>query len=499
MNFGNRPPVLACARVALLLLTLVFAAPARAAGQPNIVYILADDLGWHDLGYLGREIKTPNIDRIADGAVRLNQFYVQPFSSQTRAALLTGRYPFRYGFQTLSLLPESDYGLAPKERTLADALKAAGYHTALVGKWQLGHARKEFLPTHRGFDSFYGTLAGNVDHFTKDGPRGHDWYRDEHRSNDRGYDTTLIGREATRIIAHQDPSKPLFLFVSFTAPAAPLQAPKEYMDRNASIKDATRRTYAGMVSALDDAVGAILDELAKKKMSDNTIIVFHSDNGGAVPHRFPTGDGDVDKGAADNSPYRDGGGSLYEGGVRVPALFKWPAGVQGGITDQLMHVSDMYPTLIRLAGGSLDQRKPLDGVDQWETIHDGTLGPRKDIPLAIEDLRAGLRMGDWKLLVFAALPARVELYDIPHDPGEEDNVADRNPQVVQEMMKRISDYAWEMVPSLHLQSLTHAHSHDLPMVWRQNPIVFGAGVRAHSRGKASLTTEFADTPDEDKK
>ncbi len=486
------PPIaLLCA--ALVALITAAAAPAAAADKPHIVYLMPDDLGWHDVGYLGKEIRTPNIDRIADGAVRLNQFYVQPHSSQTRAALLTGRYPFRYGFQTLSLLPTSTYGLPTEERTLAQALKDAGYRTALVGKWQLGHARPEFLPNRRGFDSFYGTLAGGIDHFTKQGPRGLvDWRRNDKPIKESGYATTQFGKEAASVIAGHDASKPLFLFVSFTAPAAPLQAPREFLDRNAHLRDETRRTYAAMVSAVDDAIGGILSALDKKGMSDDTIVVFHSDNGGAVVHKYATGDGDVERGAADNSPYRDGKGSLYEGGVRVPALLKWPKGVDGGVTTALMHVTDMYPTLLSLAGASLEQRKLLDGVNQWPAIKDHKLSPRKDIPLAIEDLRAGLRAGDWKLIVTATLPARIELYDIPHDPDEEDNAADRNPQLVQEMLKRINDYAWEMVPSRHLEDLQRARPHDLPMVWGANPVRHGVGVDADSRKDPSLTVERAD-------
>ncbi len=486
------PTLLSAAFRLVFWAAALLALPASAADKPHIVYLMADDLGWHDLGYLSKEIRTPSIDRIAEGAVRLNQFYVQPHSSQTRAALLTGRYPFRYGLQTLSILPQSNYGLPAEERTLAQALKDAGYRTALVGKWQLGHAKPEMLPTRRGFDSFYGTLAGGIDHFTKQGPRGYDWRRNDKPLKETGYVTTLLGKEAASVIAGHDTTKPLFLFVSFTAPAAPMQAPKEYLDRNSAIKDEARRTYAGMVSALDDAVGAVLAALDKKGMADNTILVFHSDNGGAVVHKFPTGDGDVDRGAADNSPYRDGKGSLYEGGVRVPALLKWPKGTEAGVTTALMHVTDMYPTLLTLAGASLDQRKLLDGVNQWPTIKDNKLSPRKDIPLAIEDLRAGIRVGDWKLIVTAVLPARIELFDIPHDPDEEDNAADRNPQLVQDMLKKITDYAWEMVPSRHLEELQRARPTDLPMVWGANPVRHGVSVDADSRKDPSLTVERAD-------
>lgn len=483
------------ARSALAALLLAcLCATTQAADRPHIVVLMPDDLGWQDLGYLGKEIRTPHIDALADGAVRLNQFYVQPHSTQTRAALLTGRYPMRYGLQTLSIAPPSTYGLPVEERTLAQALKEAGYRTALVGKWQLGHAKPEFRPNARGFDHFYGTLAGEIDHVRKIGVTGLDWWRDEKPSKDVGYDTSLIGHEAAAVIAKHDTAQPLFLFVSFNAPVAPIQAPKEFVDRNAHIRDATRRTYAGMVTALDDAVGEIAHALAKKGMAANTLVVFHSDNGGAVAHRFPTGDGDVARGAADNGPYRDGQGSLYEGGVRVPAFVKWPKGLEGGVSNALIHVTDLYPTLLKIAGAKLDQRKAIDGVDQWPAIAESKLSPRKDIPIAIEDHRAAIRAGDWKLIVFPTLPARVELYDIPHDQGEEDNAADRNPQLVQELGARLQEYAWDMAPSKYLDELRRARKTDLPFVLGPNPIRHGATADADSRKDPSLTVERADRP-----
>jgi len=483
----------ACRLAAGLVLASVCAV-AIAAGQPHIVYLMPDDLGWQDLGYLGKEIRTPNIDRLAEGATRLNQFYAQPYSSQTRAALLTGRYPFRYGLQTQAILPRSTYGLPPEERTLAQALKEAGYRTALVGKWQLGHARPEFLPNRRGFDHFHGTLAGGVDHFTRSSDAGPDWRRNDKPLRETGHTTALIGREAAAVVSGHDPSKPLFLWVSFTAPAAPLQAPKDLLERNAHIRDPDRRTYAAMVSGVDDAIGQVVAALEKKGMLDDTLIVFHSDNGGAVAHRFPTGDGDVARGAADNGPYRDGQGSLYEGAVRIPAFIRWPRGLDAGVSSALIHVTDLYPTLLARAGGNLDQRKPLDGIDQWPAIREGKLGARREVPIAVEDLRAAIRVGDWKLILYAALPARVELYDIPHDPGEEDNAAERNPQLVQDLTRRLTDLAWEMAPARHLEDLARMRRHDLPMVWGANPLRHGATADADSRVDPSLTVERADRP-----
>jgi len=471
---------------------LALSAGAFAADRPHIVYLLADDLGWQDVGYLGKEVRTPNIDRLAEDAVRLNQFYVQPYSTQTRAALLTGRYPMRYGLQTQSILPSSSFGLSADERTLAQALKEAGYRTALVGKWQLGHAKPEMSPLRRGFDYHYGPLAGQVDQLRKTNALGPDWRRNDKPVKEEGYVTTLLGRDAAGLIAKHDPDVPLFLLLSFTAPAAPLMAPREFLRRNAHIADETRRTYAGMVSALDDAVGQVAKALADKGMSENTLIVFHSDNGGAVAHRLATGDGDVALGAADNGPYRDGQGSLYEGGVRVPAFIRWPKSLEAGVTNALMHVTDMYPTLLVAAGAKLDQRKAIDGFDQWPAIRDNKASPRREVLLSVEDLRGGIRIDDWKLIVHASLPQRLELFDVPHDPGEEDNAAERNPELVAKLLARLNDYAWDMAPSKYVDDLTRARKTDVPMVWGANPLRHGATSASDSRRDPSMTVERAD-------
>ncbi len=480
--------------VPLLLLPALLAGLAHAADRPHIVYIMADDLGWQDLGYLGKEVHTPNLDRLAAGAVKLNQFYVQPYSSQTRAALLTGRYPMRYGLQTQSILPNSRYGLPLDERTLPQALKEAGYRTALVGQWRLGHFKPEYRPTRRGFDYHYGPLGGQLDPMRKTGPAGPDWWRNDRPAKEDGYATTLLGKDAAGLIATHDPATPLFLMLAFTAPAAPLQAPREFLVRNGSIRDETRRTYAAMVTALDDAVGMVATALEHRGMLDNTLIVFHSDNGGAIAHKFATGDGDIARGGADNGPYRDGMGTFYEGGVRVAAFMRWNKGLESGLYNGLMHVADLYPTLLGVAGAKGDQRRPLDGIDQFASIAGGRISPRKELLLGIDELRGAIRVGDWKLILHSSLPQQLELYDVPHDPGEEDNAADRNPDLVKTLLGKLNDYAWEMAPSRFMDDLKHARRSDMPIVWGQNPIRHGATSESDSRNDPSLTTERADRP-----
>ena len=253
-----------------------------AAERPNIVYILADDLGWNDVGFHGGAVRTPNLDRLAANGAVLNALYAQPFSSQTRAALLTGRYPMRYGLQTLSVLPSSQAGLPADERTLAQALKASGYRTAFVGNWLLGQAQPEYLPSKHGFDSFYGSLSGQVEPQLRKSVKA-DWYRNDRPVKEEGYVTELLAREAAKIIAAHDPSSPLLLVVAFNTPAQFYGAPRTFLDQYRDVPDDTRRSYAAAVSALDAAVGSIVAALDKRGMLDNTLLVFQSDNG--VPCR----------------------------------------------------------------------------------------------------------------------------------------------------------------------------------------------------------------------
>ncbi|HWA11865.1 MAG TPA: arylsulfatase [Burkholderiales bacterium] len=460
----------ACGLCLAACATAIAAAPT-AARPPHIVYLVADDLGWKDVGFHGGAVRTPNLDKLAESGARLEKFYTLPWSTPTRAALLTGRYPMRYGLQTQSLLPWSEFGLPLGEFTLAQALRQAGYRTALVGKWQLGHFRREYWPTQRGFDSFYGSFNGGIDYFRKQAGTGEpDWHRNERLLAEPGYLTTLEGREAARIIQGHDPARPLFLYVSFQAPQAPWQAPKDYLEAYRDVGDENRRTYYAMISALDDAIGAVTAALERKGMAGDTLVVFHSDNGGAFPNRHATGDGDVAATVADNGPYADGKGGLHEGSMRVVALASWPGRIPAGIIAERIHVTDMYPTLLGLAGAKPDQARPLDGVDQWETISAGKPSPRKELLLDMEDTRGALLREGWKLIVHSRLPVRYELYNVQADPSEENNLADKEPQRVQELLARFNELAWEMAPSLYLEDAQKPRKHPTPFFLGENPI-----------------------------
>jgi arylsulfatase B len=381
---------------------------AKGASKPNIVHIVADDLGWKDVGFNGAtDIKTPNLDKLAAEGVKFTQFYVQPMCTPTRAALMTGRYPFRYGLQTAVIPSVSSYGLDTTEWLLPQSLKEAGYNTAIIGKWHLGHAGKKYWPKQRGFDCQYGAMIGELDYFTHEEHGVLDWYRDNKPVREKGYTTQLLGDDAVKYINAQDPNKPYYLYLTFNAPHTPYQAPKEYIDRYANISDPTRRTYAAMVTCLDDEIGPVVAALDKKGLRDNTLILFHSDNGGTRNAMFAGVMADMSKLKipCDNGPYRDGKGTLYEGATRVCGFANWPGHIKPGTVDELIHAVDIYPTLAALAGASTAKCKPLDGVNVWDTIAEGKPSPRSEIIYNVEPFRGAIRQDNWKLVWRTLLPS----------------------------------------------------------------------------------------------
>lgn len=431
--------------------TVAGPAPGPASGpipqqdkRPHIVHIVADDLGWKDVGFNGcADIKTPNIDALAAGGAKFTQLYVQPMCTPTRACLMTGRYPFRYGLQTVVIPSVSTYGLDTSEWLMPQCLKEAGYKTAIVGKWHLGHGDKKYWPKQRGFDYQYGAMIGELDYFTHEEHGITDWFRNNETVKEEGYTTQLIGKDAAKLIESHDKATPLYLYLTFNAPHTPYQAPKEYVDRYPNIADPTRRTYAGMVTCLDDEIGRVIAALEKKGMRENTLIVFHSDNGGTRNAMFSGVMADVSKIKipCDNGPYREGKGMLFEGGCRVCGFANWPGHVKAGPSDALIHAVDLYPTFAALAGASTAKCKPLDGVNVWDAISQGKPSPRTEIVYNVEPFRGAVRQGDWKLIWRTLLPSSVDLYNLAADPSETKNLADKHPETVAALQKRLNDLA----------------------------------------------------------
>lgn len=431
---------------------LITSAIAQDTKLPNIIYILADDLGRNDVGFHGSEIKTPNLDTLAINGAKLDEFYAQPMCTPSRAAIMTGRYPHRYGLQTAVIPSAGKYGLATDEWLLPQALKEAGYRTAIVGKWHLGHADRKYWPRQRGFDYQYGPLLGEIDYYTHSAHGTRDWYRNNQPVKEEGYVTTLLGNDAVKLIGSHDAKIPLFLYLTFTAPHAPYQAPQEYIDQYKSIADPNRRTYAAMVTAMDQQIGRVVAALEQRKMRDNTLIIFHSDNGGPRSAKF-TGEVDTSKGMipADNGSLRDGKGTLYEGGTRVVALANWPGHIKpGSVLAQPIHVVDMFPTLAEVAGASVAKTKPLDGVNVWPYLSQGRSSPRSEVVYDIEPFRGAVRQDEWKLVWKATLPSKVELFNLAEDPSEKNDLAEEHPKKVAELQKRIEALSKDAVTPLLL-------------------------------------------------
>lgn len=434
------------AKTTLKMLSCLFLLPSLSwsAEQPHIILMMADDLGWGDVGYNGSKISTPNIDKLAERGVRLTQFYAQPVCSPTRGALLTGRYPMRLGLQCGVVRPWAQHGLPLDERTLPQALREVGYKTAMVGKWHLGHFEPSYLPTQRGFDQQYGHYNGMLDYFTHIRDGGYDWHRDDKPNYDKGYSTNLFGEHAERIIAQHDKAKPLFLYVPFNAPHTPLQAPQEYIDRYADMKNKNRRTYAAMVTCMDEAVGRITTALEENNFpAKETLIFFCSDNGGI-------------RKLGSNGKLRAGKGTLYEGGVRVPAVVVWKGRLKPGtVVNEPLHVVDVYPTLLKLAGAKLEQPKPLDGKDASPTIAENQPSPHEFILHNVTPFHGAIRMGDWKLIHNGHVGANVtqvspkdtwELFNIRKDISEENNVREEHPKVFERLKAKLQSLANEAIP-----------------------------------------------------
>ncbi len=446
---------------AVIVLTLFSLGSINAAERPNIVFFLADDLGYMDCGFSGgKDIKTPNLDKLALAGAVLESFYVQPVCSPTRAALMTGRYPIRTGLQVGVIRPWAKYGLPLEERTLAQGLKEAGYRTAITGKWHLGSFDKAYHPNARGFDHAYGHLFGAIDYNTHIRDNELDWYRNGEKLKEEGYSTHLLAKEAVKFVNEQSKEKPFFLYFPFNAVHTPLQVPDSYLS-SLSHLSGQRRTMAGMLMALDEAVGQVVAAVEAKGLRKDTLFIFSSDNGGYSPGKV-----------ADNGPLRAGKGTLYEGGVRAAAFATWDGQIKPGTRlNTALHMVDWYPTLLKLGGASLakdKQKLPLDGLDMWPALTKGKPSPHEEILFNSEPRRGAIRVGDWKLVLNgsaasepeegeaskatkkkkAAQPqkAAVELFNLAKDLGEKNNLAEQNPDKVKELQARLEKYAKEARP-----------------------------------------------------
>lgn len=394
-----------------LLLCFILTDSVSSAEQPNVIVIVADDLGWNDVGFHGSDqIPTPNIDALAYNGIILNSHYVHSTSTPTRTALLTGKYPMRLGLQGTSFLPADKRSL-PDGKLLPEYFKELGYSTYLVGKWHLGYSKWNDTPQFRGFDhhfGFYNSYTSYYDYLTtwKFGDReytGFDLRNDGKSAHEESgkYATDVFTDFTVKTITEQDSTKPFFIMLSHLAVHAGndgklLEAPQETINKLTYIVDSNRRTYAAMVSKLDDSIGAIVEALDNKKILPNTVIVFISDNGApTVASTF--------RNWGSNAPLRGVKNTLFEGGIRSVGFIYSPLLVQSArVSTDLIHVTDWLPTLFSAAGGDIGILDPeLDGIDQWSSLVYDLPSPRNDILLNIDEKtrNAALRFYNWKLIV----------------------------------------------------------------------------------------------------
>jgi arylsulfatase A-like enzyme len=400
----------------------------NAADKPNILVFLCDDTGYGEFGFQGgKDIPTPHIDSIAASGVRFTQGYVSgTYCSPTRAGLLTGRYQTRFGHEFNSVARQT--GLKLEESTMAERFRDLGYATCAVGKWHLGE-KPRFRPTRQGFDEFYGTLANTA--FFR--PR---LFVDSRESDEVQivddpdfYTTDAYGERAVDWLGMQG-DKPWFLYMPFNAQHAPLQATEKHLDRFKNIENEKRRTFAAMMSAMDDAVGKVLQKVRDMGQEENTLIFFLSDNGG--PTRQTT---------SRNNPLRGGKSSTWEGGIRVPFCAQWKGRVPAGKTyDHPIIQLDILPTALAAAGAPAGAEAKLDGVDLLPYL----TGANDERPHETLYWRFGkqwaIRHGDWKLVVAGRSDPAGELYNLAEDKSESKNLAADMPEKVREL-KALYD-AW---------------------------------------------------------
>lgn len=466
-------------------------------GRPNIIFLLADDLGWNDLSFHGSpQIPTPNLDSLAQSGVILNNYYVLPVCSPSRGALMTGLYPIHTGLQHDVIYVTQPWGLPLNKTLLPQHLRKLGYETHAIGKWHLGFFKKEYTPTYRGFDSHYGYWGGKEDYYDHTQQMGEMWgldFRDNMKPSNDGlgkYSTLQFADKAAQVIKDHNNSKPLFLYVAYQAVHSAnsydtLQAPPEYIERFPYIKNKNRRIFAGMVSALDDSVKTILDALKSKNMLKNSIIVFSTDNGGAAAG--------FNDNAASNWPLRGVKCSLWEGGVRGISFIWSPLLRNKGRTSMdLMHITDWLPTLYYAAGGNVSNLNELDGINMWDTLSHGKTCPRTEVLLNIDPISkvSALRVGSYKVIqgtlfngiwdgwygpsgrenntlqymfenkslkkpevnsellchkkcknVTACFPGNSPcLFNVDEDPCEFNNLADQKPDILNTLLRRLSFY-----------------------------------------------------------
>ncbi|KAH9499682.1 hypothetical protein Btru_074420 [Bulinus truncatus] len=466
----------------LLLLYLVLTVSVCIAKppSPHLVFIVADDLGWNDVGYHNPDIISPTIDYLAQSGIILNQSYVQPLCSPSRSAFLTGVYPFRLGTQHLVILNNQPVCVPLSRKFLPQVLKANGYVTHMVGKWHLGFCQWECTPTYRGFDSFYGYYNADEDYFSKITDKGLDFRFNTTADREAvgNYSAYQYASRADDIIKSHDPDQPLFLYLPFQNVHEPLEVPEKYIKLYPNIKDENRRNFSAMVTALDDAIAKVVTSLKTYNLYDDTLIVFTGDNGGWTTY------------GGNNYPLRGGKFTIFEGGTRVPAFLHGKMlQSQGQVYNGMMHAVDWFSTVVKALNITYSD-PDQDSLSQWESIN--SLGPSQrtefiynlDYMFPPVQGESAIRVGDFKLIegfpglyqdwykpaqlyqginittddlnFDSSLPESINqmlsqgmfqyLFNVKDDPTEHNNLYDQLPDVVKQLQDRLNEYKKKYVP-----------------------------------------------------
>ncbi|XP_070532645.1 arylsulfatase J-like isoform X2 [Ptychodera flava] len=438
----------------------------RSTKKPNIVFILADDLGWSDVGFNNPYVITPNIDRLAREGVILNQTYAAQSCGPSRATLMSGYFPYRLRY-SVQLGAFFGQGLPLNLTLLPRTMQGLSYSTYMVGKWDLGFCKEEYTPTRRGFDKFYGYYMASGDHYTHSFLGHLDLHdnMDPDWSQNGTYSSYLYTHKAVEFIEDHDKTKPMFLYVAYQNVHSPLQVPKNYVDMYRSVKNVNRRKLLGMVSALDDGVGKIVKALKRNKLWENTVLLFLSDNGGPQNERCESS----------NWPLLGKKLQLFEGGTRVVGFVHGDMLPESGYRYHgMIHFVDWYPTLVGLAGGEITDQE-VDGIDVWRALSMNRPSPRKEFVYNVMDrpyFCEAIRVGDYKMMrgscgdvACRAPPPETEgklgepqcievwrktglyLYNLKDDPIERYNLAEKMSGKVRTLTARLEEYKKKYVPS----------------------------------------------------
>ena len=406
--------------------------------KPNIIVIISDDMGYADIGIHGcKDIATPNIDSIAQKGVRFTNGYVScPVCSPTRAGLATGRYQQRFGHEFNTGPPpqglQENVGLPLKEITIANVLKSAGYVTCAVGKWHLG-IYKHFHPYKRGYDEFFGFLHGGHSYIDPSLGTFNPILRGTQPVDEKEYLTDAFSREAVAFIErHHD--KPFFLYLSYNAVHTPMQTPERFKNKFREISSPKRRIYAGMLTAMDEGIGKVLNKLQEHKLAEDTLLFFINDNGGPSAN------------ASRNHPYRATKGTMYEGGIRVPFMVQWPKRLPADQTYEEPVISlDIMPTIAAAAGAELPKDRILDGVDLLPYLTGKKTSKPHELLFWRSGKRHATRKGKWKLV---HMGEEDELFDLLVDPGESKNLVTKEPEVLKKLQRNFQKWNAQMIEPL---------------------------------------------------